>query len=57
MSNDHNKAEQPEADEPQADKTPDTDELTDAELDQVAGAGYPQGEGAPIDLGKWGIGG
>ena len=34
----------------------DSPELTEAELDQVAGAGYPQGENTP-DYSRWGIGG
>lgn len=52
MSNDKNNADQSEPDE----ALEDSPELTDAELDQVAGAGYPQGE-KPPDYTRWGIGG
>lgn len=51
MSNNQN-----DANKGPADETVDTPELTDAELDEVSGAGYPQGENTP-DYTRWGIGG
>lgn len=50
MSNEKN------AEQGNADETVDSPELSDEELDQVAGAGYPQGEPTP-DYTRWGIGG